>query len=127
MRYFRSLLIEKVDIWTSNLKILTLAVHRHLTELMSLGQHRHKWDQALLYLGGQGWQIFAEDRVQIETGSLVMIPAGVPHTFSRLGNKAPLCLVINFRMRNVPGRKVSASILSRSEIAQVRQSLAQMK
>ncbi|HZP59252.1 MAG TPA: AraC family transcriptional regulator [Opitutaceae bacterium] len=126
MRRFRSLLIDNVDVRTPDLRVLKLAVHRHLPELVSVKLHRHAWHQVLVYLYGQGWQTVAQDKVRIAPGSVVMVPAGVWHAFARAGNQTPLCLVIDFRLRRGPRRRAAASTLNRSELAQLRQSLARL-
>jgi AraC family transcriptional regulator, transcriptional activator of pobA len=126
MRRFRSLLINNVNLRMPGLKILTLAAHRHLPELASITQHQHAWNQAILYLTGIGRQTLAHSKVQIAPGSLVLVPPGVAHAFARSGNIAPLCLLIDFRLRNGDRRRATVSSLSRSELAQLRQDLAQL-
>jgi AraC family transcriptional regulator, transcriptional activator of pobA len=123
-RRFHSLLIENVNIRTPGLHILTLAVHSHLPELAAVAQHSHRTCQALLYLGGEGRQTFARNRVRVEPGTLVMIPPGVLHSFARSGTKVPLCLAIDFRFRHPARPGTTVSSLNRSELAQVRESLA---
>jgi AraC family transcriptional activator of pobA len=127
MHHFRSLPIQNISVRTPSLHILTLAVHRHLPELISVKQHRHGWNQALLYLSGHGWQTVSEDKIWIVPGTLMMVPSGVPHAFARSGNIPPLCLVIDFRQRDRPRGHTVASSLNRSELAQIRQSLASLK
>jgi AraC family transcriptional regulator, transcriptional activator of pobA len=125
-RRFRSLLIESANIRTPSLHVMRLAVHRHLPELARVGQHSHSSSQALLYLSGEGWQRISRGAARVEPGTLVVIPPGTPHSFARSGTKMPLCLAVDFRVRP-PGRCDSAvSSLNRSELSQVRQSLAQL-
>jgi len=126
MRRFRSLLINNVNLRMPGLKILTLAAHRHLPELASVTQHHHAWNQAILYLTGSGRQTLAHGKVQIAPGSLVLIPPGIAHAFTRFGSIAPLCLLIDFRLRHGRGRRPAVAILNRSELAQLRQNLVQL-
>jgi AraC family L-rhamnose operon transcriptional activator RhaR len=125
-RRFRSLLIEDANIRTPGLQVMRLAVHRHLPELASVTQHVHASSQALLYLSGEGRQRISRGTARVEPGTLVMIPAGVSHAFVRSGSKMPLCLAIDYRIRTPGRRQASVSSLNRSELAQVRQSLAQL-
>src|ERR1700690_2014665 len=125
-RRFRSLLIESASIRTPSLDVMGLAVHRHLPELASVGQHRHTWSQALLYLSGEGWQTISRDRARVEPGTLVVIPPGTPHSFVRSGARMPLCLAIDCRIRPQGRRQAAVSSLNRSELAQVRQSLGHL-
>ncbi len=126
MRRFRSLLIEKVKIRIPGLHVMSLAVHRHLAELGSVELHRHAFSQALLYLSGTGRQTLSSHKVRVEPGTLILIPPGTPHSFERLGPKAPLCLAIDFQCPYAEDRTAAVSSLNRSEVALVRQSLAEL-
>jgi AraC family transcriptional activator of pobA len=127
MLRFRSLLIDRVDLRLPGLGIFALAVHRHLPELNSIGLHRHGSDQALLYLSGGGWQALGRDRVAVAAGSIVAIPAGIWHGFERAEGRAPLCLAIDFRLRDGRRHLPGVSLLHRSELAQLRQSVADLR
>ena len=121
---FRSLLIERAGVRVPGLTILDLALHRHLSEVARTDQHEHSHEQALFYLNGTGLQALGPQEVRVETGSLIMIPRGVPHAFARLGSRPPLCLMINFRVQERAKRVPAVSILKRAELSQIRQSLA---
>jgi AraC family transcriptional activator of pobA len=125
-RRFRSPLIENVNIRTPGLHVMTLAVHSHVPELVSVEQHGHAWSQALLYLGGEGWQTLARNRARVEPGTLVMVPPGISHSFARSGSRVPLCLVIDFRFRQAGLRRATVSSLNRSELSRVREILAHL-
>ncbi len=103
---------------------MKLAVHSHLPERDYVEQHTHTSSQALLYLSGEGWQSLSRTRARVEPGTLVMVSPGILHSFSRLGGKIPQCVVIDFRYRHPGRRRTVVSSLSRSELAQVRQSIS---
>ncbi len=126
MRHFRSLLINKADIRMPGLHVLTFAVHRHLPEHASIEQHRHRWHQIILYLSGHGRQMFASGDARVEPGTLVVMPPGVSHSFRRTTDRAPLCLMINFRLSGAPRGPAVVCSLNRSETMQVRQDLARL-
>jgi AraC family transcriptional regulator, transcriptional activator of pobA len=122
-RRFRSLLIDRVNLRTPTLHVMKLALHSHLPERDSVEQHTHSSSQALLYLNGEGWQSLSRSKARVEPGTLVMVSPGVLHSFARLGGQVPQCVVIDFRFRHPGRRRTTVSSLSRSELAQVRQSL----
>lgn len=126
MQPFRSLLLDQVNVRTAGLNIVTFAVHRHLPELLSVKPHRHAWSQALLYLEGFGEQLLAEGRARAEPGTLTLIPPQTEHAFSRQRGKTPLCVMIDFHLRDVRGKAPIVATLSRSELSQVRQSIAHL-
>jgi len=103
-----------------------LAVHRHLPEHASIELHRHPWSQALLYLDGRGRQRVAGREAPVDPGTLVVVPPGVAHAFSRTGGRPPLCLMVDFRMAGASRRPPVVCSLTRAELALVRQYLARL-
>jgi AraC family L-rhamnose operon transcriptional activator RhaR len=126
MRRFRSLLIERVNVRMPGLSILGFALHRHLRGRAAVEPHRHQWSQAILYLEGQGRQVFRSGSVPVSPGTLVVIPAGMEHSFERSLERAPQCLMINFRLRGRRAGSRAVCSVNRSELAQVRQHLANL-
>jgi AraC family L-rhamnose operon transcriptional activator RhaR len=126
MRRFRSLLIDKADVRLPGLHVLTFALHRHLPEHASIEPHRHGWSQAILYLNGRGQQAVAASEARVEPGTLVLLPPGVSHAFSRSDSQTPLCVMIDFRLAGARERGAVVCSLNRSELALVRQQLAQL-
>jgi AraC family transcriptional activator of pobA len=126
MRRFRSLLIDKADIRLPGLHVLTFALHRHLPEHASVEPHKHGWSQAILYLSGNGRQVLAGSEARVEPGTLVLLPPGVSHAFSRGDGRAPLCVMIDFRLKGARKKTAVVCSLNRSELAQVRQQLGQL-
>jgi AraC family transcriptional activator of pobA len=126
MHHFRSLLIDRADVRMPGLRILTFALHRHLPEHASIEFHRHRWSQVILYLGGQGRQMFKKGAAQVEPGTLVVLPPGVLHAFQRTADRAPLCLMIDFRLRGARLHPAVVCSVNRSELAEVRQHLAHL-
>ena len=62
----------------------------------------------------------------MEPGTLVLLPPGVSHAFSRGEGRAPLCVMIDFRMKTARKRAPVVCSLNRSELAQVKQQLGQL-
>jgi AraC family transcriptional activator of pobA len=126
MHHFRSLLISRADVRMPGLRIFTFALHRHLPEHASIEFHRHRWSQVILYLGGQGRQLFKDGAARVEPGTLVVVPPGVWHAFQRTADRAPLCLMIDFRLRGARLHRAVVCSVNRSELSQVRQHLAHL-
>ena len=126
MRHFRSILINKADIRLPGLRVVTVALHRHLPEHASIEQHRHGWCQAILYLSGSGQQEFASGEARVEPGTLVVLPPGVSHAFRRTTDRPPLCLMVDFRVPKAQQCPAAVCSLNRSELTQVRQNLAHL-
>jgi AraC family transcriptional regulator, transcriptional activator of pobA len=126
MRAFRPLLIDRANLRVPGLQISTFAVHRHLPEHASVAPHRHAWCQAIVYLSGSGEQVVGGSRARIEAGSMVLLPAGVPHAFVRRAGAPPLCVLVDFRLRGSRRRKPVVCGLTRSEISQLQQHVAHL-
>ena len=124
MLRFRSLLIDRVNLRMPGFQVLRLAVHRHLAEHASVELHRHGWCQAIVYLRGSGVQTIGNTRARIDPGSLVVLPPGRPHAFSRNRGRTPLCVLIDFRLKGARTRTPVVRSLSRSELAQLGQQIA---
>jgi AraC family L-rhamnose operon transcriptional activator RhaR len=77
-------------------------------------------------LNGQGQQIFKNDCAQVEPGTLVVLPPGIPHAFQRSTTRTPLCLMVDFRLKNARSHPAVVCSMNRSEISQVRQHLAHL-
>lgn len=126
MRAFRPLLIDRANLRVPGLQIASFAVHRHLAEHASVAPHRHPWCQAIVYLSGTGEQTMGGTRARIEPGTLVLLPPGVPHAFTRRGRQAPLCLLVDFRLQGARRRPAAVCGLNRSEVSQLRARVAHL-
>ncbi|HZL46831.1 MAG TPA: AraC family transcriptional regulator [Opitutaceae bacterium] len=126
MNRYRSLLLDRANIRMPGLRILSFALHRHLPKRPSIEPHRHPWSQVLLYLDGQGRQIFQQGAAHVEPGTLVVLPPGVLHSFQRTASRMPQSLIINFHLRGESGQAESIRNVNCSELARVRGNLARL-
>ena len=126
MRRFRSLLIERAELRMPGLQVLSFALHRHLVEHASVDEHRHGWSQAIVYLSGAGEQTVGRRRARVGAGSLVLLPPQVSHAFVRRNEHAPLCVMVEFRLRGARAKPPVVCSLSRSELLQLRQHVAHL-
>ena len=120
-------MVDRARIRLPGLHLLSLAVHRHLPAHESIEPHHHPWSQALLYLGGRGRQLVRERGIDVEPGTLVVLPPRCEHSFLRTADRAPLCLTVNFRLPRSRRAAPAACALTRSELALVRQLLARIE
>jgi len=126
VRSFRSILWQRIAARAGPLRVDALAVHRHLPEITTLGTHRHRFWQALLYLSGRGIQEIGTAGHAVGTGSLVFLPPGHGHAFRRTGPQPALCLVIEFTDPKLARRDPVVRRLTALELGEVRRSLARI-
>ncbi len=125
MYRFRSILWQKLDLVVGPLKVLDLALHRHLPET-TLGMHRHRVSQFLLYLAGHGFQYAGDLSRRVGAGSLVALPGGVSHAFERYGTRPALCMVVDFSMPRKPGQGPVITDLGALALGSIRETLARI-
>jgi AraC family L-rhamnose operon transcriptional activator RhaR len=126
MHHFRSLFIDRGNVRMSGLRILTFALHRHLSERSSIGFHSHRWSQVLLYLSGRGKQIFKHAAAEVDPGTLVVVPPRMLHAFESTSVRPPHCLMINFHLHGERARPEVVCLVNHFELAQIRQHLADL-
>lgn len=126
MKRFRSLALDRSNIRIAGLRILSFAVHGHLSGRESVEPHRHAWAQVLVYLRGTGNQTVGGRRIAVQPGTLIVLPPGVEHAFCRTGRWLPLCLMIDFQLPGSRLRSPAAGRLAGSELTELRQRVAQL-
>jgi AraC family transcriptional activator of pobA len=124
MREYRSILWQTLRIHAGELRIRSLAVHRHLPETTSSGMHSHRFHQILVYLAGRGIQTVAGTEHPVGGGTLVFLPAGCRHGFQRSGTRAALCLVAEFDLAELKKSPPAVRQLASLETGRLRASLA---
>jgi AraC family transcriptional regulator, transcriptional activator of pobA len=124
MRKYRPLLIQKLNLQLSGLKVMRLSLNRHFPENEQVQLHLHPFSQSLLYLTGGGVQKVQDRSHLIRPGTLVLIPSNRRHAFQRVHQRRPLCLVLDFQWRAMGKQNVTVVQLTHSDLAQVRRLLS---
>ncbi len=124
MKNFRPLLLEDLQVESPGLEVLRICVNQHLPEVEWVRSHRHGFAQSLLYLSGHGIQQVGGRNYPVNTGSLVCVPAGCPHSFEKRSPRIPLCLVLDFRISNSRQSLRPVSRLSGGGLSSLRQRLS---
>jgi len=123
---FRVLAWERLTASAGSFRVRGLALHRHLPKLDHLGEHEHPHWQVLAYLDGRGAQKIGGHRHEVSAGTCVLLPPRTPHSFVRLRERPPLCLVISFEWRRPSIRKMRVTTVASEERMRLEQLLAGM-
>ena len=70
MNEFQPIFLEDLKISIPGYSILRFAHHRHTQKSDQIEEHTHSYSQFLLYLRGQGIQIFNGEPIQVSRGVL---------------------------------------------------------
>lgn len=116
--------INRVHIRIPGLHIPTFAVFRKSPEQASAETQSRDCCQLILYLSGMGRQLFADNDIGVEPGSLVIFPPGLAHEFRSSTNRMPLCLMIEFDLKGARSNQPAVYKMNRSELIELRQQLA---
>lgn len=94
------ILIQKIEIHALGFVLRKLQLNRHREAEVSA--HKHNYAQLILYLDGEGAQTVNRRRRRATPGDLFVIPAGVVHGFSVLHGSRPVCLVLDYEVKDSP-------------------------
>jgi len=94
------ILIQKIEIHALGFVLRKLQLNRHREEEVKL--HHHAYAQLILYLAGEGSQIINRRPRRARTGDLFIIPAGIVHGFSVREHSRPVCLVLDYEVKQSP-------------------------
>ena len=92
------ILIQKIEISALGFVLRKLQLNRHREA--EVASHTHPYTQLILYLSGEGWQTIKDRKRDAHAGDLFIIPPGVPHGFSQQGSSRPLCLVLDYDLKD---------------------------
>ena len=106
------------------LKIHRVCLNRHLPKVDDIADHSHTHSQALLYLGGSGWQKIGGETYEIRRGSLFFVPPRTRHSFHDAHGHKPLCLAVDFDLEKQASVPVAARTLTLLDLKKVRRELA---
>jgi AraC family transcriptional activator of pobA len=126
MRTYRPILLKDLDIRVPGVDVIRVCLNRHLPETDWVRRHQHEFAQFLLYLTGKGRQQIGGNDFEVNAGTLFLVPAGLEHSFHKERVRAPLCLVVDLRLRDEPSLSRVARHLTSGQLTRVRHLLSQL-
>lgn len=92
------ILIQKIEIHALGFVLRKLQLNRHHRAEVAL--HRHEHAQLILYLTGEGSQRVGQRRRTARSGDLFVIPPRTPHGCTVQSPHPPLCLVLDYDLKD---------------------------
>jgi AraC family transcriptional activator of pobA len=124
MLQFHTLLVDHASMQLPGLRVLGIALHRHLAQEVAIEPHRNRWGQVIFYLDGQGRLMLESGTAEVDPGTVVVLPPGKLHSFERTAERPPLCLVIDFRLHGEDAAQETVCHLGREDLMQIQRELA---
>jgi AraC-like DNA-binding protein len=118
------ILIQKIEISALGFVLRKLQLNRHREA--EVASHTHPYTQLILYLSGEGWQTIKERKRDAHAGDLFVIPPNVPHGFSQQGTSRPLCLVLDYDLKDRDRTRSSHRKLPQSTLNELHDLLARV-
>lgn len=126
MKTIRPLIIQKLDLSMPGAMVHQVRIHRHLPQAKTFRSHRHRFSQMIVYLSGGGHQSIDQKIYPIRPGALFWIPQKIEHSFRELGNRKPLCLIIDIELEQKISNQVRYQVLASDLLHRLKGSLSQL-
>ncbi|HEY9248195.1 MAG TPA: AraC family ligand binding domain-containing protein, partial [Rariglobus sp.] len=118
------ILIQKIEIQALGFVLRKLQLNRHREA--EVAPHAHDYTQLILYLSGEGWQTIKGRKRDAHAGDLFVIPPGVSHGFQQQGASRPLCLVLDYDLKDRDRTRSSHRRLPQSTLNELHDLLARV-
>jgi AraC family L-rhamnose operon transcriptional activator RhaR len=125
MKNYRPLLLQNIGLALPSLRVHRLRLNHHMPEPVWT-THAHEHGQLLIYLSGRGKQQIGERAYDCRPGSVLFVPPGVTHAFSRQMRRAPMILVIDLDLETTRATAHPCALMPRADLTRVLASLAKL-
>jgi AraC family L-rhamnose operon transcriptional activator RhaR len=125
MKNYRPLQLQNLGLSLPSLRVHRLRLNHHMPEAVWT-THSHDHGQLLIYLTGRGKQQMGERAYDCRPGSVVHVPAGQTHAFSKQMQRAPLVLVIDLDLEITRATAHPCALMPHADLTKVRGSVAKL-
>jgi AraC-like DNA-binding protein len=94
MKGYRPIHLQHLGLRAPGLEMLALRLNHHMPEPVWT-THSHDHDQVLVFLEGRGNHQLGERLHACRAGTVIHVPKGTPHAYTRVMERAPLVLVLD--------------------------------
>jgi AraC family L-rhamnose operon transcriptional activator RhaR len=125
MKNYRPLLLQNINLSLPSLRVHRLRLNHHMPEAIWT-THSHDHGQLLVYLSGRGKQQMGERAYDCRPGSVVFVPAGQTHAFSKQMQRAPMVLVIDVDLESTRATAHPCALMPHADLTKVRASVGKL-
>lgn len=125
MKNYRPLQLQRLDLTLPALRVHRVRLNQHMPEQVWT-THSHDHGQLLIYLNGRGKQQMSTRSYDCRPGSVVYVPAGESHAYSRQMAVAPLILVIDLDFEVTRATAHPLSLLAQADLTKIRRAVAEL-
>jgi len=125
MKNYRPLLLQNIGLTLPSLRVHRLRLNHHMPEPVWT-THAHDHGQLLIYLSGRGKQQMGDRAYDCRPGSVLFVPPGQTHAFSRQMQRAPMVLVIDVDLESTRATAHPCALMPQAGLTKVLASLARL-
>jgi AraC family L-rhamnose operon transcriptional activator RhaR len=125
MKNYRPLLLQNFGLALPSLRVHRLRLNHHMPEPVWT-THAHDHGQLLIYLSGRGKQQMGDRAYDCRPGSVLFVPPGQTHAFSRQMQRAPMVLVIDLDLESTRATAHPCALMPQADLTRVRASLTKL-
>lgn len=125
MKNYRPLLLQNIGLTLPALRVHRLRLNHHMPEAVWT-THSHDHGQLLVYLSGRGRQQMAERSFDCRPGTVVFVPPGQTHAFSRQMQRAPMVLVVDLDLEITRATAHPCALMPNADLTKVRTAISRL-
>jgi AraC family transcriptional activator of pobA len=125
MKNYRPLMLQNLGIALPSLRVHRLRLNHHMPEAVWT-THAHDHGQLLVYLTGRGRQQMGERTYDCRPGTVIHVPPGQTHAYSKQMQRAPMILVIDLDLEITRATAHPCALLPAADLTRVRASLQRL-
>ncbi len=125
MKNYRPLQLQHLGLSLPSLRVHRLRLNQQMPEVVWT-THTHDHGQILIYLAGRGKQQMSTRSYDCRPGSVIYVPAGESHAYSRQMGVSPLILVIDLDLEVTRATAHPVSLLAQAELTKVRSAVSRL-
>ncbi len=126
MKNYRPLLLPNLGISLPSLRVHQFRLNHHMPEPVWTTHAHEDHGQILIYLSGRGKQQMGERAYDCRPGTVVYVPPGQVHAFSRQMQRAPMVAVVDLHLEITRATPHPAALMPHADLVKVKSAVSRL-